>query len=526
MPLQSGEVRSDLLGRLNATRASWELMSWQEFTGWVQGERSLDETRHSLGGRYGLTALLDYLTETYESADQRVAAVAELVGGGRFDPESVESRGPGWWAARDEGTDEWRFLRSDVLPGDPNAAGLNWITQAEFFAAAGRRFNPRAMMVRRKREWWVARDERMDEWWFLRSDVYPEDPNEAGLNWITQAEFLAATGRFIEDVIYARRGWWMAQDEGTREWWFLRSDDRPGDPNAAGLNWITEAEFEAARGANPANPPTYPFGQAPAYDDLPSGVGVTLTAGGSISAAGQAEVETCAICQENFTADEIAQPAGGCPHYFHWACLAAWAYPSNALVQHNPNDPRAFPRCPTCRGTLRSRPGDTPKLTPLKITATPEATVTPEIGLRSDDGLYWWDGTAWQPVTEPPDQQPAEPPASPMQPEPTSAEDALSYVIDTYRDNTPESDPRRSLFYRSGETDFIRDVTITLPTDATGTPDRTAFTINSEPSTTESGETIWQLDLTDVTADGHSADSSALLCANPATRTAYIILTL
>lgn len=89
--------------------------------------------------------------------------------------------------------------------------------------------------------------------------------------------------------------------------------------------------------------PTYPFGRAPAYGALPPGVGVTLTASGAIKTAGQAEVDTCTICREAFTVDEVAQPAGRCPHYFHGACLAAWAYPSNAFVCYNPNDPRAFP---------------------------------------------------------------------------------------------------------------------------------------------------------------------------------------
>ncbi|NBH04284.1 RING-H2 finger protein [Amycolatopsis sp. SID8362] len=579
--------------------------------------------------------MLDYLTETYQSADQRMIAVAELANepivARWLAPESVRRQGPGWWRARDAATREWRYLRSDARPDDPNTAGLNWLGRDEFVVARGRFFEPEGVRWHRA-GWWRAIDESTNRPWFLHRDGRPEDPNAAGLNWITWDEFVAAWGRFDPArVEQPRAGWWRVIDESTGEWRFLHSDARPEDPNAADLNWITPDEFVAASGrfdparverhgagwwradhggtgrpwylrgdtrpedpnaadlnwldwdgflaargrfdperverhgpgwwraldgatmdwrflhsnvrpedpnaaglnwvteaeyrawfSNPTSSPaqvsqTYPLGEAPAYDDLPSGVSVTLTAGGAIR-AGQAQVATCAICQEVFTVDEVAQPAGGCPHYFHWACLAAWAYPSNALVQYNPNDPRAFPQCPTCRGTLRSRPGDTPELKPLKIF------VAAEFGLRSDDGKYWWDGTTWQPVTDTPDPQPS--PSMQPAPEPVSAEDAVNYVIDAYRDSAPDSDARRSLFYRSGETDFIRDVTITLPADATGTPDRAVFTIRSDPSTTESGETFWQLDLTGVTADGHSVDSSAWLCANPATRTAYITLTL
>lgn len=52
-----------------------------------------------------MTALVDYLTE-YESEDQRMTAIADLVGvaadARRFNPATLWQKGAGWWSAMAE----------------------------------------------------------------------------------------------------------------------------------------------------------------------------------------------------------------------------------------------------------------------------------------------------------------------------------------------------------------------------------------------------------------------------------------
>ncbi|NBH06080.1 RING-H2 finger protein [Amycolatopsis sp. SID8362] len=460
---------------------------------------------------------------------------------GRF--SRVKRAGDGWWRTIDRNTDQDWYLHSDDRPENPNAEGLNWITRYAWSASLEREWAIDARGRFGNLEglgpgWWRATDDNISRDWYLQSDVEPADPNAEGLNWITRTEYIAIRGCFSR-VQREAPGWWRAINGNTDQDWYLHSVDRPENPNATGLTWITATAYRAilerdraaarARGSR-----EYPLGQAPDYDALPAGDTVTLTSGGAVKTADQALVDTCIICQDNFTENsEIAQPAGGCPHYFHWACLAAWAYPQTALLQDNPN---IVPTCPTCRQLLRSRPGETPERTPLKITAitqttTPETAATPEdattqIGLRSEDGNYWWDGTQWQPIPQPPEpqQHPTDITAGDtpeQQAAPVSADAALHYVTHTYHDTVEDSDERRNLFRWSGDPGPISGVTITLAADDDGWLDNQTLQTHGDP-TGRSGEWIWQLEIRGLTVENRTATVPARLCTDPTTAIAWI----
>lgn len=351
--LTHADVRADLLEQLRQTLTDWQNKDWPELLEWLGQPTSsgpMDGLWDNDGNTRGLTELLEN-TEAEANEAQRVAtlsalvdpppAVAEYNDAERhvptFNPGSLELETEGWWTGYNQAVGEWMYVRSVDRPEDLNDPSLHWFTEEEYGAEVP--FDHRRL-TQVPGGSWMGYNRAVGEWMYLRSVDRPEDPNDPSLHWLTQAEFYAEQP-FNEaslESAYGQEGWWMAFNRATGEWVYLRADARP-NPNDLSVHWISFDEFLAATGGpsvQVGTPQSNPVAETRQHG-LPTQKPEYSTLPPADTAIREGE-SSCSICTESFVGGEETTRTA-CGHDYHWGCIAQWTWDSG----------RSAPVCPLCR---------------------------------------------------------------------------------------------------------------------------------------------------------------------------------